>query len=71
MVHGDADPMIPANALFAGAAALGHAGARVQWHLSAGLGHSIDEAGLTLGGNFLAMAFRGLLKPQGEISCPI
>ena len=72
LVHGDADPMIPAERMLAAAAALGRAGASVQWHLSAGLAHSIDETGLALGGNFLAMAFRGLLaRPMAEISCSV
>ncbi|MBI3676372.1 MAG: dienelactone hydrolase family protein [Proteobacteria bacterium] len=72
LVHGDADPMIPVEALFASAASLGEAGAAVQWHLSRGVGHSIDEAGLLLGGLFLTMAFRGqLARPAAEISCKI
>lgn len=69
LVHGDADPMIPAQALFVSAGALGRAGVCVQWHVSAGVGHAIDEAGLSLGGTFLAMAFRGLLRNTGQISC--
>jgi phospholipase/carboxylesterase len=71
LVHGDADPMIPAERMFAAAGALGRAGASVQWHLAAGLGHSIDETGLALGGTFLAMAFRGLLARRDQISCPL
>ena len=72
LVHGDADPMIPADALFDSAAALGAVGASVQWHLSRGIGHSIDEAGLLLGGMFLTMAFRGqLARRHPEISCKI
>ncbi len=46
LVHGSADPMIPATALFASAGMLGEAGAAVQWHVSPGIGHSIDEDGL-------------------------
>jgi phospholipase/carboxylesterase len=72
LIHGDADQMIPAEFLFTSAAALGRAGAAVQWHLSRGVGHSIDEQGLALGGLFLNMAFRGLLKRgDGEISCSV
>ncbi len=72
LVHGDADPMIPADALFMTATALGRAGAAVQWHISPGIGHSIDETGLALGGIFLAMAFRGLLaRGAGEIACAL
>jgi phospholipase/carboxylesterase len=29
----------------------------VEWHLSAGLGHGIDEEGLRQGGEFLARRF--------------
>ncbi|HEX3673609.1 MAG TPA: prolyl oligopeptidase family serine peptidase [Rhizomicrobium sp.] len=72
LVHGDADPMIPADALFMTATALGRAGAAVQWHLSPGIGHSIDETGLALGGIFLAMALSGLLaRGAGEIACTL
>jgi len=70
LAHGDQDPMIPPGAIFDAATRLGAAGANVQWHLSPGVGHSIDEAGLALGGLHLTMAFRGLLKRHTpEISC--
>jgi len=70
LVHGDADPMIPAEAMFASAAALGRAGAAVQWHLSLGVGHGIDPVGLELGGNFLQMALRGQLRRRtDDIAC--
>jgi phospholipase/carboxylesterase len=72
LVHGDADQMIPADAMFVSAGALGRAGAAVQWHLSEGVAHGIDPVGLELGGNFLLMAFRGLLKrAHGEICCAV
>ena len=72
LIHGDADPMIPVGALFASAATLGGAGAAVQWHISPGVGHSIDEVGLSLGGEFLARAFRGqLARKAPQISCPV
>ncbi len=70
LVHGDADPLIPVDYLFVSAAALGRAGLPVQWHVSPGTPHAIDEAGLVLGGSFLALALRGLLKPTGPVSCP-
>jgi phospholipase/carboxylesterase len=72
LVHGDADPMIPIDAMFASATTLGQAGASVQWHVSQGVGHGIDPAGLELGGMFLAMGFRGLLRRSAaEIACPL
>ncbi|HEY5337099.1 MAG TPA: prolyl oligopeptidase family serine peptidase [Rhizomicrobium sp.] len=72
LIHGEADPMIPPTALFTSAAALARAGAAVQWHISPGIGHSIDEVGLTMGGTFLAAGLRGMLARKGaEISCPV
>jgi len=70
MIHGEADDLIPAEAMLAAVAELGAAGALVQWHVSRGLGHGIDQAGLELGGQFLASALRGrLTRRAGEISC--
>jgi phospholipase/carboxylesterase len=72
LVHGDADTMIPVEALFAATGVLGRAGVLVQWHISAGIAHSIDPHGLSLGGGFLAMAVRGRLRrPSGNVCCPI
>ena len=72
LIHGDADPMIPVGALFASAATLGGAGVGVQWHIAPGVGHSIDETGLSLGGEFLTRAFRGqLARKDAQISCPV
>jgi phospholipase/carboxylesterase len=72
LVHGDADPMIPAEAMFASAGALGAAGAAVQWHLAQGVGHGIDQGGLEIGGAFLTLAFRGRLRrSMPEISCSV
>jgi len=70
LTHGDADTVIPPDALFATAITLGAAGYGVQWHLSAGLGHGIDAVGLALAGRFLAQAFAGRLAAHGEICCP-
>jgi phospholipase/carboxylesterase len=67
LTHGDSDQVIPPQAMFLAASQLGRAGAAVQWHLAPGMGHGIDPEGLMLAGGFLAMAFRGLLKNQGEI----
>jgi phospholipase/carboxylesterase len=57
LVHGDADQVIPVEALFESAEALGKAGLPCQWHLSAGVAHGIDGEGLRQGGLFLADAF--------------
>jgi phospholipase/carboxylesterase len=70
MIHGDADPMIPADAMLASAMMLGRAGAAVQWHLSPGVGHGIDPVGLEMGSLFLSSAFRGRLRRrESVISC--
>jgi hypothetical protein len=42
------------------------AGATVQWHLARGMGHGIDPEGLAMAGQFLNLAFRGLLKNTGQ-----
>jgi phospholipase/carboxylesterase len=62
LVHGDQDDVIPPAALFMSADALGAAGIACQWHLSPGVGHGIDGAGLLQGGMFLARSF-GLRLP--------
>ena len=53
LVHGDADPMVPVAALHQAETALTALGFETAAHISPGLGHSIDEAGLRLGGQFL------------------
>ena len=57
LVHGDRDEVIPVDALFAAADDLGRVDIPVQWHLSIGIGHSIDGGGLRHGGQFLAQSF--------------
>jgi len=69
LTHGDSDQVIPPQAMFLAATQLGAAGARVQWHLAHGMGHGIDPEGLAIAGEFLDLAFRGLLKSQGEATC--
>ena len=54
LIHGDRDELIPAQALFQSANGLGALGVSVEWHLSHGIGHGIDEEGLRQGGEFLA-----------------
>jgi phospholipase/carboxylesterase len=67
LTHGDQDHVIPPQALFMAATELGAAGAGVQWHLAPGMGHGIDPEGLMLAGEFLHMAFDGLLKSAGAV----
>jgi phospholipase/carboxylesterase len=58
LIHGDQDDLIPAPALFHAAQSLGALEVPVEWHLSAGIGHGIDQEGLRHGGEFLARRFR-------------
>jgi phospholipase/carboxylesterase len=57
LVHGDQDDLIPAQAMFHAAQALGALDVPVEWHLSTGVGHGIDGEGLRHGGEFLARRF--------------
>ncbi len=57
LVHGDADQVVPLDALFESSDALGRAGLGCQWHLSMGVGHGIDPAGLRHAGLFLVRSF--------------
>ena len=43
-----------AQALFQASSGLAALGVPVEWHLSAGIGHGIDQEGLRHGGEFLA-----------------
>jgi phospholipase/carboxylesterase len=54
LIHGDGDDLIPPQALFMAANGLASLGVPVEWHLSAGIGHGIDQEGLRQGGEFLA-----------------
>jgi phospholipase/carboxylesterase len=66
LVHGDADDMIPVQALHVAANGLGAAGVSVRWHVSRGVGHGIAPDGLELAGRFLADAFAGKLATRPE-----
>ena len=50
LIHGSADPVVPVAALHAAKADLQKLGIDVSTHVCAGLGHSVDPAGLRLGG---------------------
>jgi phospholipase/carboxylesterase len=68
LAHGDADQVIPVQAMLAAAAMLGRAGRAVQWHLAHGVGHGVDPQTMALAGGFLGLAFRGLLHRSGPAS---
>ena len=57
LVHGDRDDLIPAEALFLSAQYLAALEIPAEWHMSAGVGHGIDQEGLRHGGEFLARRF--------------
>jgi phospholipase/carboxylesterase len=57
LVHGDQDQVIPVQALMHAAQGLATLGVPVQWHISPGIGHGIDQEGLRHGGEFLARHF--------------
>jgi phospholipase/carboxylesterase len=57
LVHGDADEVVPVQALPLAVEALGTVGVPVEHLVCPGLGHSIDEAGLKRGGAFLRNSF--------------
>ena len=59
LIHGDQDPLIPIDAMFASAEALAGAGIPAEWHISFGVGHGIDAGGLRHGGLFAARALGG------------
>jgi len=57
LIHGDADELIPVQALFHAAQGLAALDVPAEWHISAGIGHGIDQEGLRQGGEFLARCF--------------
>jgi phospholipase/carboxylesterase len=66
LIHGDADQMIPVQALNIAANGLAAAGVPVRWHISRGVGHGIAPDGLDLGGQFLVDAFAGKLSFKSD-----
>lgn len=63
LVHGTLDDIIPVQALFQAAQGLAALDIPVEWHLSAGISHGIDEEGLRHGGEFLQRRFGGIGMP--------
>lgn len=59
LIHGEADELIPAGALFEAAAVLGACQVPVQWHVSRGGGHGIAPDGIEIGGRFLRDVLAG------------
>lgn len=59
LIHGDADEIVPFEALDRAATGLKSANVPVQTLRRPGLGHGIDDQGLRAGGQFLQQAFAG------------
>jgi phospholipase/carboxylesterase len=57
LIHGDRDELIPVQALFHASSSLQALDVPVEWHISNGVGHGIDQEGLRHGGEFLARRF--------------
>jgi phospholipase/carboxylesterase len=57
LIHGDEDQLIPVQAVNHSAQGLAAVEVPVQWHISPGIGHGIDQEGLRQGGEFLAKCF--------------
>jgi phospholipase/carboxylesterase len=58
LIHGEADDLIPAEALHIAREPLAQAGVAVEWHVRPGLGHGIDPDGVAIAGHFLAQVLR-------------
>ncbi len=54
LIHGDADEVVPVEAMFEAGQTLAAGGIGVIWHICRGMPHSIDEEGIHLGIGFLA-----------------
>jgi phospholipase/carboxylesterase len=59
LIHGDADDVLPIAAFHQAKTALDRLGFDLTTHVSHGLRHNIDEAGLTLGREFLRKVLAG------------
>jgi phospholipase/carboxylesterase len=64
LVHGDADPVVPFQALGAAKAGLEAAGFSVLAEARPGLAHGIDNEGLSLGAAFLSKVLEGDTTPE-------
>ena len=60
LIHGEADDLIPVDALHIAREQLAAAGIKVEWHVRPRLGHGIDPEGQRLAGHFMAQALGGL-----------
>src|SRR5262249_30295792 len=68
LAHGDADDVIPVQAMLMAVMMLGAAGRAVQWHMAPGMGHGVDPETMMQAGQFLALAAAGRLASKGPVS---
>ncbi len=54
LIHGEADDLIPVDALHVAREQLAAAGVQVEWHVRPRLGHGIDPDGQRFAGHFMA-----------------
>ena len=66
LMHGDADPMLPFQLTERAAEVLRQHGVQVRMHIAQGLGHSIDERGLSYAARFLLEAFKLPMPQAGQ-----
>ncbi len=64
LIHGDADEIVPVEALFAAVQGLQAAEIPVQWSVRPGLPHAIDPESLEHGAAFLASSFAEAARRQ-------
>ena len=60
LIHGDSDDRIPLEAMFQASNGLASLDVPVEFHISGGVGHGIDQEGLRHGAEFL---FRAMSRP--------
>ncbi|MEM9220816.1 MAG: prolyl oligopeptidase family serine peptidase [Pseudomonadota bacterium] len=59
LVHGTGDQVVPAMLTLEAAQTLAGKGIPVEWHLIAGLGHGIDETGISMAVSHVAQCLKG------------
>jgi len=67
LIHGEADDLIPVDALHIAREQLAAAGVEVEWHVRPRLGHGIDPDGERFAGHFIAQS---LARPRGAAGHP-
>lgn len=67
LIHGGADPVVPAAALPLATAALTAAGFAVESQIYPGVGHGVSTAAIELTGTFLVKCLQSRLGPQQEV----